>query len=386
MYVIVAGGGKVGANVARSLLAHGARGDADRAAPRPLRAARGGVRAPGACSATRRSCTCSSGPGIARPPDLVLAVTGDDEDNLVICQLAREGYGVAEGDRARQRPAQPGALRPARHHADGLRDLEHARRSSSTRCPSTSSCTCSSCARRTSRSSRCRSTRRSPVRRQDGRRSCAARGRAPDLGACGTERRRSPIGATVLQPGDQVLAILEPGKEDELRTRAAEEVAACAGSSSLAALARRRACGRPAATTRRRAPAQARRKAARLVTVVRGLSSPVYVAAPPSEPGRLYVVEQGGTIRSSRAARCEPASSSTFATASCAGGEQGLLAVALHPRYGTNHRFYVDYTDRNGDTRVVEYRANAARRPRSGPARSGSSSSTSPTRTTTAAT
>src|SRR5207248_6419912 len=32
--------------------------------------------------------------GIARPPDLVLALTGDDEDNLVIAQLAREKYGV----------------------------------------------------------------------------------------------------------------------------------------------------------------------------------------------------------------------------------------------------------------------------------------------------
>jgi len=32
--------------------------------------------------------------GIARPPDLVVAVTGDDEDNIIICQLAREHYGV----------------------------------------------------------------------------------------------------------------------------------------------------------------------------------------------------------------------------------------------------------------------------------------------------
>jgi trk system potassium uptake protein TrkA len=32
--------------------------------------------------------------GIARPPDLVVAVTGDDEDNMVICQIARERYGV----------------------------------------------------------------------------------------------------------------------------------------------------------------------------------------------------------------------------------------------------------------------------------------------------
>ena len=32
--------------------------------------------------------------GIRRPPDVVVAVTGDDEDNIVICQLARDRYGV----------------------------------------------------------------------------------------------------------------------------------------------------------------------------------------------------------------------------------------------------------------------------------------------------
>src|SRR2546421_7510505 len=32
--------------------------------------------------------------GIGRPPDLVLALTGDDEDNLIICQIAKERYGV----------------------------------------------------------------------------------------------------------------------------------------------------------------------------------------------------------------------------------------------------------------------------------------------------
>jgi glucose/arabinose dehydrogenase len=39
------------------------------------------------------------------------------------------------------------------------------------------------------------------------------------------------------------------------------------------------------------------------------------------------------------------------------GGEQGLLSVAFHPQYATNHRFYVNYTDTHGDTRVVEYRS-----------------------------
>jgi trk system potassium uptake protein len=34
--------------------------------------------------------------GITRPPDIVVAVTGDDEDNMLIAQLAREKYGVAK--------------------------------------------------------------------------------------------------------------------------------------------------------------------------------------------------------------------------------------------------------------------------------------------------
>ena len=44
-------------------------------------------------TATARSCGCSSAPGIERA-DLVIAVTGDDEDNILICQVAREKYGV----------------------------------------------------------------------------------------------------------------------------------------------------------------------------------------------------------------------------------------------------------------------------------------------------
>jgi trk system potassium uptake protein TrkA len=34
--------------------------------------------------------------GIGRPPDIVVAVTGDDEDNMIICQVARERYAVGK--------------------------------------------------------------------------------------------------------------------------------------------------------------------------------------------------------------------------------------------------------------------------------------------------
>jgi glucose/arabinose dehydrogenase len=36
--------------------------------------------------------------------------------------------------------------------------------------------------------------------------------------------------------------------------------------------------------------------------------------------------------------------------------EQGLLGLAFHPRYATTGTFFVNYTDRRGDTRVVRYR------------------------------
>jgi glucose/arabinose dehydrogenase len=41
--------------------------------------------------------------------------------------------------------------------------------------------------------------------------------------------------------------------------------------------------------------------------------------------------------------------------------EQGLLSMAFHPDYAKNRRFYVDYTDRQGDTRVVEFRSDGRR-------------------------
>jgi glucose/arabinose dehydrogenase len=90
--------------------------------------------------------------------------------------------------------------------------------------------------------------------------------------------------------------------------------------------------------------------------VVGGLDSPVYVTTAPGDPTTLYVVEQLGTIKIVR----NGAVAGTFLDIRSrvkSGGEQGLLSVAFHPQYATNHRFYVDYTDTRGDTRVVEFRS-----------------------------
>src|SRR5262249_35207327 len=40
-------------------------------------------------------------------------------------------------------------------------------------------------------------------------------------------------------------------------------------------------------------------------------------------------------------------------------GEQGLLGLAFHPGYAQNGRFFVNYTDSNGDTIVAEYKRSA---------------------------
>ncbi len=93
MYVLIAGGGKVGANVARTLLRMGhevtlIESTADRYERLEPEFEHQVLRG----DATEISTLERA--GIARPPDLVLAVTGDDEDNLVICQLAQAKYGV----------------------------------------------------------------------------------------------------------------------------------------------------------------------------------------------------------------------------------------------------------------------------------------------------
>jgi glucose/arabinose dehydrogenase len=96
----------------------------------------------------------------------------------------------------------------------------------------------------------------------------------------------------------------------------------------------------------------------RIVRVASGFDSPVHVAAPRGDK-RLYVVEQAGRIIVLDGGKRRVFLDIRRLVKS--GGEQGLLSVAFHPRYAKNHRFYVDYTDRSGNTRVVEYRSNGRR-------------------------
>jgi glucose/arabinose dehydrogenase len=107
-------------------------------------------------------------------------------------------------------------------------------------------------------------------------------------------------------------------------------------------------------------PASQQAQALRLERVANA-SSPVHAAAPRSETGRLYVVEQEGRIVVLVNGRMRATPFLDIRNLVASGGERGLLSVAFHPSYARNRRFYVNYTDVNGDTRVVEYRSNGAR-------------------------
>ena len=103
------------------------------------------------------------------------------------------------------------------------------------------------------------------------------------------------------------------------------------------------------------ASAGSERSRLRLRTLFSGLDSPLYAATAPGEPNNLYIVEQPGRILVATNGKVRAKPFLDIRSLVRSGGEQGLLSVAFHPKYRTNHKFYVDYTDTNGDTRVVEF-------------------------------
>jgi len=88
------------------------------------------------------------------------------------------------------------------------------------------------------------------------------------------------------------------------------------------------------------------------------LDSPVFVGSTPSEPGKLYVVEQPGLILVLVNGKLRTQPFLDIRRLVRSGGEQGLLSIALHPKYAKNHRFFVYFNDKSGDVRVFEFRSN----------------------------
>jgi trk system potassium uptake protein TrkA len=214
MYAIVAGGGKVGANVTRSLVTMGHEVTLiEQRRPRFEALEEEFGHAVMLGDATEIFVLERA--GIARPPDILLAVTGDDEDNLVISQIGREGYGVQKvvsrvNDPRNQEHfdllgitqticATSGILGLVEHEVPehGLVRLLELRREGLEVVEVQIDPDSPSAGKRVAGLQLPQGSRLISVMRNG--------------------QSEIAVGSTVLRPGDQVLAILQPGKEDELR-------------------------------------------------------------------------------------------------------------------------------------------------------------------------
>jgi glucose/arabinose dehydrogenase/anti-sigma factor RsiW len=89
-----------------------------------------------------------------------------------------------------------------------------------------------------------------------------------------------------------------------------------------------------------------------------GLNSPLHLTAPAGD-ARLFVVEQVGRIRIIKNGALVRRPFLDISRKVASGGERGLLSLAFHPRYADNGLFFVNYTDKEGDTRVERYKVSA---------------------------
>ena len=91
--------------------------------------------------------------------------------------------------------------------------------------------------------------------------------------------------------------------------------------------------------------------------ITTGLTAPVFLAQPLND-GRIFVVEQAGRIRIIKDGVLQSTPFLDISSRVLSGGERGLLSVAFHPSYASNHFFYVYFTTQtNGDIRIERFTA-----------------------------
>jgi glucose/arabinose dehydrogenase len=92
------------------------------------------------------------------------------------------------------------------------------------------------------------------------------------------------------------------------------------------------------------------------LTPIGSFDEPTDIVQAPGKKNRklLFVVEQDGRLVVLRNGVPQPRPFLDISSRVSNIGEQGMLSVAFHPRYERNRRFYVYFTDLNGDNEVVE--------------------------------
>jgi glucose/arabinose dehydrogenase len=96
--------------------------------------------------------------------------------------------------------------------------------------------------------------------------------------------------------------------------------------------------------------------------VASGFVDPLDLQSVSGDDERLYVVEQRGRIRVVRNGQVLGETFLDISDRIRTGGERGLLGLAFHPQFGTNRRFFINYTNRSGDTHIAELTAASADR------------------------
>jgi glucose/arabinose dehydrogenase len=93
-----------------------------------------------------------------------------------------------------------------------------------------------------------------------------------------------------------------------------------------------------------------------LIPVASGLTKPLYLTHAGDDSGRLFVVEQAGRVMILQAGAINPAPFlDIISLVGSTGNEQGLLSLAFHPDFVNNGFFFVNYTDKQGDTVIARY-------------------------------
>jgi glucose/arabinose dehydrogenase len=105
------------------------------------------------------------------------------------------------------------------------------------------------------------------------------------------------------------------------------------------------------------APATSGASRALHLVQIGSFDSPTYVTSPPGDARRLMVVEQGGTIRVVRGGKKLAKPFLDIRSRVVSGGEQGLLSMAFARDYARSHRFWVYFTNRNGDEEIDAFLA-----------------------------
>lgn len=89
---------------------------------------------------------------------------------------------------------------------------------------------------------------------------------------------------------------------------------------------------------------------------IANFEAPVEAEVAPGFPRLLFVVERGGRVMVMNRGRKLNRPFLDIGGRISSGGEQGLLSIAFPPDYRKTGRFYLYFTDRDGDIRIEEFR------------------------------